>query len=329
MIANAIEPHMSDNHPLLQPALALFSAGRTAEGIAEITRLSLQGLAPAVRLQGEIKWSGMDGKSDPAAGRRLFERAGSLGDPQAAIYATNLLSSGVAGPRDWSEAMRRLRTEAASDLARAGTLKVVETMKLDFGGDPISLPEPETISDAPRIRIFRQLFTAAECEYVLKSAEGLYKPSMVYNSARQLVRDPIRTSDGATMHWLVEDPAIHALLRRIGKATGTDPCQGEAAQVLRYQPGQEYKPHYDYLRASENQRIVTALVWLNEDYAGGETAFIRTGQKLRGKKGDAVVFWNSLADGSIDPLTEHAGLPVRRGTKLLFNRWIRAARWQP
>ena len=26
---------------------------------------------------------------------------------------------------------------------------------------------------------------------------------------------------------------------------------------------------------------------------------------------------------------EHAGLPVQRGTKLLFNRWIRASRWQP
>ena len=320
---------MSTDHPLLRPALALFAAGRTAEGIAEITRLSLQGLAPAVRLLGEIKWSGMDGRSDPAAGRRLFERAGSLGDRQAAIYATNLLASGVAGPRDWAEAIRRLRAEAAADPDRAQTLKLVEAMKLDFAGDTASLPEPELVSDAPRIRIFRQFFTPAECDHVLKIAEGLYQPSMVYNAARQLVRDPIRTSDGATLHWLVEDPAIHALLRRIGRATGTDAGQGEAAQVLRYQPGQEYKPHYDYLRASENQRIVTALVWLNEDYAGGETAFVRIGHKLRGKKGDAVVFWNSLADGRIDPLTEHAGLPVKRGTKLLFNRWIRAARWQP
>jgi prolyl 4-hydroxylase len=320
---------MSDNHPMLQPALALIAAGRTNEGIAEITRLSLQGLAPAVRLQGEIKWSGMGGTPDPAAGRRLFERASGLGDAQAAIYATNLQASGIAGPRDWGGAIQQLRTQAASDPARAAALKRIEAMALDFTGDPVSLPEPELISDSPRIRIYRQLFSAAECDYALKVAEGLFQPSMVYNAARQLVRDPIRTSDGATLHWLVEDPVIHALLRRIAKVTGTDAGQGEAAQVLRYQPGQEYKPHYDYLRASENQRIVTALVWLNEGYAGGETAFIRTGHKLRGRKGDAVVFWNSLADGSIDPLTEHAGLPVQRGTKLLFNRWIRATRWQP
>ncbi len=320
---------MTLNHPLLQPALDQFAAGRTAEGIAAVTRLAEDGLAEAVRLQGEIVWNGLGGSSDPIAARHLFERAAALGDAQASAYATNLLASGIAGPRDWAGAMARLRAEATANPVRAAVLELITAMALDNAGNPAALPEPETISETPRIRIYRQFFSAAECDHVLHVAEGRYRPSMVYNAARQLVRDPIRTSDGATLNWLAEDPAIHALLRRIAKITGTEPGQGEAAQVLRYQPGQQYRPHYDYLRGSANQRIVTALVWLNEDYAGGETAFIRTDIRLRGRKGDAVVFWNALADGSIDPLTEHAGLPVRQGTKLLFNRWIRAARWQP
>lgn len=320
---------MSANHPLLQPALDLFAAGRTAEGIAAVARLAEDGLAPAVRLQGEIVWNGLGGSPDPVAARHLFERAAALGDAPAAVYATNLLASGIAGPRDWTGAIARLRAETAADPARAAVLDLVEAMALDDAGDPAVLAEPEPVSETPRIRIYRQFFSEAECDHALQVAQGRYQPSMVYNAARQLVRDPIRTSDGATLNWLTENPAIHALLRRIGRATGTDPGQGEAAQVLRYAPGQEYRPHYDYLRGSANQRIVTALVWLNEDYAGGETAFIRTDIKLRGGKGDAVVFWNALADGQIDPLTEHAGLPVRQGTKLLFNRWIRAARWQP
>lgn len=319
---------MSQLPPELHQVEALLMAGRQAEAIAETQRLSLQGVPAAVMLLGQMKWGGMVAQ-DPPAARKLFERASDLGDPTAAVFATNLIASGVAGERDWARAMARLAKEAKQDPDRAAALKLVEAMTLDFAGDPVALPEPEVVSKRPRIRLFRGFFTQAECEHVLKVAEGLYQPSMVYNAARQLVRDPIRTSDGATLHWLVEDPAVHALLRRIGRATGTDASQGEASQVLRYQPGQEYKPHYDYLRASENQRIVTALVWLNDDYQGGETAFLRTGQKLRGRKGDAVVFWNSLPDGSIDPLTEHAGLPVQRGTKLLFNRWIRAARWQP
>ncbi|MCW1402843.1 2OG-Fe(II) oxygenase [Novosphingobium sp. MW5] len=99
--------------------------------------------------------------------------------------------------------------------------------------------------------------------------------------------------------------------------------------MLRYKPGQEYKPHYDFVRAADNQRTVTALVWLNEGYDGGETAFLKTGLKVKGRKGDCLVFHNTLPDRSLDPLTEHAGLPVKRGTKLLYNRWIREARWQP
>lgn len=319
---------MAELPPELHQVEALLMAGRQAEAIAETQRLSLQGVPAAVMLLGQMKWGGMVAQ-DPVGARKLFERASDLGDPTAAVFATNLIASGVAGERDWPRALARLAQEATKDKDRARALTLIEAMALDFAGEPQALPEPEVISDQPRIRIFRQLFTPTECDYLLKVAEGLYQPSMVYNAARQLVRDPIRTSDGATLHWLVEDPAVHALLRRIGKATGTDASQGEASQVLRYQPGQEYKPHYDYVRASDNQRIVTALVWLNEDYQGGETAFLRTGQKLRGRKGDALVFWNSLEDGSIDPLTEHAGLPVQRGTKLLFNRWIRASRWQP
>ena len=75
--------------------------------------------------------------------------------------------------------------------------------------------------------------------------------------------------------------------------------------------------------------MLTALVWLGHDYKGGETAFMKAGLKLRGRKGDAIVFRNALDDGSIDPLTEHAGLPVTAGTKYIFSRWIRKRRWQP
>jgi len=173
------------------------------------------------------------------------------------------------------------------------------------------------------------LFTAAECAYVLDVAKPGYAPSTVYDSQRRLVRDPIRSSDGATLHWLIEDPAIHAINRRIAAASATDAAQGEAAQVLRYQPGQQYRPHFDFVRAAPNQRVLTALVWLNHDYKGGETVFPRAGLKLKPRKSDAVVFRNALPGGEVDPLTEHAGLAVTRGTKFLYSRWIREARWVP
>ncbi|HEU0134522.1 MAG TPA: 2OG-Fe(II) oxygenase, partial [Allosphingosinicella sp.] len=88
-----------------------------------------------------------------------------------------------------------------------------------------------------------------------------------------------------------------------------------------------YKPHMDALPAEPNQRILTALLYLSEDYEGGETSFPRTGLSYRGAAGDALIFSNVGADGRADPLALHAGLPVTRGTKYLASRWIRAARF--
>ena len=94
-------------------------------------------------------------------------------------------------------------------------------------------------------------------------------------------------------------------------------------QVLRYGPGQQYKPHLDALPGLANQRRWTALIYLNDDYEGGETAFLESGHVLRGRTGDMLLFENALPDGRPDPRTRHAGRPVASGIKLLASRWIR------
>ena len=325
---------MAVHDPRVASALQTFSAGRKPEALLALTRLMADGVGEAARIMGELRWGGQH-DPDPIAGRTLFEQAAAMGDPTARHYATNLLASGIAGPRDWAEALRRLANEAKHHPARRMALDLIGRMTLDGAGDPLTPPPPgERISEAPDVVRHERLFSAAECAYVLEVAQPGYAPSTVYDSQRRLVRDPIRSSDGATLHWLIEDPAIHALNRRIAAASASDaaPCnadQGEAAQVLRYQPGQQYRPHFDFVRAAPNQRVLTALVWLNHDYKGGETTFPRAGLKLKPRKGDAVVFRNALPSGQVDPLTEHAGLPVSRGTKFLYSRWIRESRWVP
>lgn len=319
---------MAVRDPRVAQALAQFSAGRKPEALLALNQLAAADNGEALRILGELRWAApVD--PDPAAGRALFERAAEAGDATAAVYATNLLASGIAGPRDWPRAIERLRDEARRDPARRATLDLIERMALDDTGDPLRLRPGERVSETPDVVRHAGLFTAAECAYVLKVAESGYAPSTVYDSQRRLVRDPLRSSDGSTLHWLIEDPAIHAINRRLAAASGTDATQGEAAQVLRYKGGQEYRPHFDFVRAAPNQRVLTALVWLNHDYKGGETVFPKAGLKLKGRKGDAVVFRNALPDSTVDPLTEHAGLPVTVGTKFLYSRWIRECRWAP
>jgi prolyl 4-hydroxylase len=148
---------------------------------------------------------------------------------------------------------------------------------------------------------------------------------LIFHEAQQrFVRDPLRTSEAAGFPFVSEWPAVHALNRRMAAASGTDVRQGETLQVLRYARGQEYRPHLDAIPALANQRVLTFLVYLNDDYGGGETDFPELGLHIRGEAGMGLLFANALPDGRPDPRMRHAGLPVRSGSKLLASRWIRA-----
>jgi prolyl 4-hydroxylase len=312
----------------LENALRLIEA-QDEQGMELLRTIASRGDPNALFILGDLTWSGTMAAKDPPRGRLLFEYAASYGHVEANLLVTNLLASGIAGKRDWPTAIARLQREASSLSIRRGAAQLTAAMQLDANGDPVSTPPPRRLSDKPNAVLFERLLTPAECEYVIDAARERFEPSMVYDASQKLVRDTIRTSDGATIHWLIEDPAIVALNRRIAAATGTAYEDGEALQVLRYVPGQQYRPHFDWLSDAPNQRIWTALIYLNEDYEGGATAFVRTGLEVRGRTGDMLLFSNADPHGDGDPLAEHAGLPVTAGTKYLATRWIREARWIP
>jgi prolyl 4-hydroxylase len=275
-----------------------------------------------------MSWGGQSVPQDPAKGRDLYRRAAEAGNREAAYNYTNLLANGVAGPRDWPQALRRLETEARKDARRRRTFELVAKMTLSPNGDPPVPVRREVLSTAPEVTLFPRLFTAAECEYLRDLAEPGYGPSIVNDLNGATIRDPIRTSDGSTFHWLIEDPAVHALNRRLAAASGSAFDQGEAMQILRYRPGDQYRPHLD-AREAANPRILTALAYLNHDYKGGETTFVETRLSVKGRKGDVLVFRNTGPDGRPDRLSKHAGMPVTAGTKYLASRWIRERRWIP
>jgi prolyl 4-hydroxylase len=309
-------------------ALNLIESGRAEEGARLLRELASKGDPEALFVLADMTWSGTVVPQEPERGRLLFEYAAALGHAHANILVTNLLGNGVAGRRDWAVAIERLAAEARQLPDRKSTLELLRAMTLDGNGDPIAVPEPKVLSERPDVRIFEGLVTPTECAYLIQTAEPLFLPSMIYRDG-QATLDTIRTSDGAAIGWLIEDPAIHALNRRVAKATGTRYLQGEPLQVLRYSPGQEYRPHFDFLEGTENPRPWTALIYLNEDFEGGATAFVQTDLQVRGKTGDVIVFRNDGPGNLREPLAEHAGLPVTRGTKYLATRWIRERRWIP
>jgi len=266
-------------------------------------------------------------RRDLATSRALFERAAALGDGASAAVTRAFVAGGVGGPADWLRAMAMLREAATNDAQAATQLRLIDAMDLGPNGEPQGTHPSELLSDTPDVRAFRGLFTAAECSYLIETAKPLLQPSVVVDPRTgQQVPNPVRTSAGAGFPYTDENPAIHALNRRLAAASGTDVRAGEPLQVLSYAPGEQYHEHSDALPgvAPAQQRILTFLVYLNEDYEGGETSFPSAGLKFRGRPGDGLLFRNAAPDGQPDPLAIHAGLPVTSGAKLLASRWIRA-----
>ena len=320
---------MPIRHPELERAIALSGAGRNPEAVLIINQLAAQNDPGALAMLAEMRWRGGIVTQDLPAARDLFRRAGEAGHAVAGTVFTNLLASGAAGLRDWPLALKRLEREARTMASRKAMSDLIKTMKIDGDGNPSALPLQKPLSTSPDVTLFPRLFSRAECDFLRRAAEPLYTASTVNDSRGQEVRDPLRTSHGATIHWMIEDPAVYALNCRLAAASGTSADQGEAIQILRYRKGEQYLPHLDFVRAAENQRFKTALVYLNDDYAGGETCFIKIGLKVKGGRGDAVIFCNAALDRAPDPMSEHASLPVTSGTKYLASRWIRESRWLP
>jgi prolyl 4-hydroxylase len=274
--------------------------------------------AAAAKLRGD------GGARDPAAALELFRQSAGLGRVEAAVVYANLLAAGVGGPRRWSDAIRLLAALAEVNPRSRLELERIDAMALDAEGDPLDVPKGEPICEAPAITRFERLFTPAECAWLSAAAEPMLAPAVVVEpgSGRQR-RDQVRICDSVGFTWPLENPAIHALNRRLAAASGTGVEQGEPLQVLRYRPGGEYRPHFDAISGFANQRAMTMLVWLNEDYEGGETHFPVPGLELKGRAGDAILFRNVGSDGRADPASRHAGLPVTAGEKRIASRWIR------
>ena len=311
--------------PHIQQAFSLVAEGRASEAVDLLNRWAAAGDPPACYQLAEWSHEGEIVVRDFALARDLYLAAAKAGLMEAYRRYMAFVAIGAGGPRDWQLSLQLLDDLASIDAAAARQRSLIEAMRLTCDGDPLESPKGETVSESPRILSFPGLFSDAECDYLAEAAEPLFEPAhTVEEYTGRTLRHPFRTSETAVFPWVGENPLVHALNRRIAAASDTDPIQGEPLQILRYQPGQEYKPHEDAIPGLDNQRIMTMLVYLNDDFEGGETEFPKLGVTIRPKRGEGLLFHNVGASGEPDHSVLHAGLPVTSGVKLLASRWIRA-----
>ncbi|MGV3592760.1 MAG: prolyl hydroxylase family protein [Gammaproteobacteria bacterium] len=196
------------------------------------------------------------------------------------------------------------------------------------------IPPARTLAEGPRIVAIAGFIPRAWCRHFIALAAARLQPALVYDAtSTRNYRPQTRTNSIAEFN-LVENEVLHFLLQeRMSRACGVPMQHMEGSAILNYQPGQEIGNHYDFVApelpnyreeiAVNGQRIVTFLVYLNDDYDDGATVFPEIGLRNKGTAGEGLYFVNALPDGSPDLRTLHAGTAPRRAEKWIVSQFIR------
>lgn len=311
---------------VLDRARALFGRGAAAEAVALVEAAAGADDGEALNAIANWRLFGINVPRDLAGAHAAFTRGAAIGHVEATRTLAFLTANGTGCTADFDAAHAMLERIAPADPYAALQIAFLPRM---MPADAVAAAPRETLCTAPSVILIRGLLIAEECRYLQTLAAPRLQPSFVLDSTGKRIPHPVRTSSGTSFGPTMEDLVINRLNRRIAEATGTGLGWGEPLHMLRYRPGEEYRPHVDALPGEDNQRAWTALAYLNDEYQGGETAFPELGLKVRGGMGDVLVFDNVLEDGRGDPRTLHAGLPVTAGEKWLATRWIRQRDYHP
>jgi prolyl 4-hydroxylase len=186
---------------------------------------------------------------------------------------------------------------------------------------------------SPRIVLLGNVLSDEECEALVEHCASRLAPSQVIADAQgNLQRHENRTSRDAMLGRGETATVARVEARLAALARWPVECS-EGLQVVRYDPGEEYRPHCDWIDPGVEglrehldrggQRLGTFLLYLNDVASGGETAFPTIGLRIKPRRGAAVFFQNTDAHYAPDRSSLHAGCPVIQGVKWVANKWLR------
>jgi prolyl 4-hydroxylase len=235
---------------------------------------------------------------------------------------------GLGRPQSWGDALALLKRAAeAGDDGAERQLELVTQAPIE---DLLRLPRVEQLSTVAAIGACRGFAPPGFSEWLIERAAGRLAPAAM-NAAHA---PAVRTATSAPFGAENRDVVLAIMQERAARLTGVPLEYHEPPNVIRYEPGQEFTLHTDFVDprvpafAEElrvlGQRTTTIVTYLNDDFDGAETIFPDAQVKFRGGTGDAIVFSNVRRDGSPDYNTRHAGLPPTRGRKWVLSQWMRS-----
>lgn len=184
------------------------------------------------------------------------------------------------------------------------------------------------ISDPP-IVVANCLLTVDECTQLMRAAEGRFAPGLTVN----MDDGSDRMHDGRVCDGMYfkkgENFFIESVERKLAKFAGVCQDRLENLQILKYERGGKYDPHFDFfdpecpatskLMERGGQRVSTIIVYLREPFQGGDTVFPKLNLNIHPSVGMGVWFGYP----NLEANTLHGGDPVTAGEKWILTTWIR------
>jgi prolyl 4-hydroxylase len=186
-------------------------------------------------------------------------------------------------------------------------------------------PGIERIHDGPPIYLVHKFLSDHEADFLVDVAQSCL--------SRSLVGGDVESSGRTSTNCYFEQDDLPGLVQKVMSLTNKPLEHCEYPQVAKYEVGQQYGTHYDGFSSQMGplgekemtfggNRLVTVLIYLNNVREGGATHFPYMDLGILPRKGTALVFFPSTADGEIDKQALHAALPAI-DTKYVSQVWVR------
>lgn len=188
-----------------------------------------------------------------------------------------------------------------------------------YDNDPTQFREP---------KIYPNFITQDEAKHILKTAEYNYEDSIIVGSDNA---EGIRKSQ---TYWLDKnDEVAQKIIQKVCDIDGYNIDQAEDIQVVKYEPNGYYNEHHDSCCdnndkckefVKDGNRILTMVIYLNDDFEGGATRFPKLDKNFKPKKYSGFLFYPMNKHGDkCHEKSLHSGMPVTKGQKYIANVWIR------
>jgi len=177
--------------------------------------------------------------------------------------------------------------------------------------------------DNYKIIQIKQLLTNDECDEIINLSK-----TYIFNDSETISENGNVTTDyrKSRQIWLDDSsPLIHKLSKISNVITNYPIEHMEQLQYVHYDTSGYFKEHYDPdpdLNNNIKDRIFTIIFYLNDVEDGGETYFKYIDTYIKPQKGDCVIFKSLLSNGQLLTKSLHQGMPVKKGNKIICNKWI-------